>query len=114
MGKYSKGVAALPESIKVALRQVGKNIQIARKRRRIPLRQMSEQTLISVPTLRKVEKGSPSVSLGIFLQVLWTLQLHTGFESIADPKKDDVGIQKEQARLPEKVHSDKPKIDLNF
>ncbi|MCD4719477.1 MAG: helix-turn-helix domain-containing protein [Desulfobacula sp.] len=114
MSKRSKGIAALPESIKHALILVGKNIQVARKRRRIPLREMSERTLISVPSLRKIEAGSPSVSLGIFLQVLWTLQLHMEFELLADPAKDVVGIQKEEKRLPKRVHSAKPDVDLNF
>jgi len=114
MSKQSKSIAALPESIKQDLISVGKNIQIARKRRRIPLREMSERTLISVPTLRKIEAGSPSVSLGIFLQVLWTLQLHMEFQSIADPSKDIIGIQKEESRLPKRVHLEKPDVDLNF
>ncbi len=114
MGKRSKGVAALPELMKFSLRTVGKNIQIARKRRRIPLRQMSERSMISIPTLRKIEQGNPSVSIGIFLQVLWILQLHTEFESLADPAKDVVGIRTEQARLPKKIHSEKKEFDLNF
>jgi transcriptional regulator with XRE-family HTH domain len=114
MSKHSKGIAALPEPMKHSLRQIGKNIQIARKRRRIPLREMSERTLISIPTLRKIEAGSPSVSLGIFLQVLWTLQLHMEFELLADPTKDVIGIRKEQERLPKKVHPEKPAVDLNF
>ena len=114
MSKTSKGILALPEFMKSSLCIVGQNIQIARKRRRIPLRQMSERTLISVPTIRKVEAGDPSVSIGIFLQILWVLQLHTGFEKIADPTKDILGNMKELRRLPKKIHAEKQKIDLDF
>ena len=114
MSKTSRGILALPESMKSSLCVVGQNIQIARKRRRIPLRQMSERTLVSVPTIRKVEAGDPSVSIGIFLQILWVLQLHTDFEKIADPTKDVLGNYEELKRLPKKIHAEKSEIDLNF
>lgn len=114
MSKYSKGLNALPNSILSVLERTGKNIQIARKRRRIPLREMSKRTMVSIPTLRKVESGNPSVSLGIFLQILWVLQLHFEFESLTTPEKDTIGKQLEEQRLPKRVHPPKPKINLDF
>lgn len=114
MSKRSKGLNALQPSMKKTIQRLGENIKIARKRRRIPLRQMSERAMVSVPTLRKVEAGNPTVSLGIIVQILWVLQLHEGLKSIADPQTDVVGIQKERNRLPQKIHAEKDKINLDF
>jgi len=114
VGKHSKGVAGLPESVLKSLRRSGENIRIARKKRRMPLKEMSNRTMVSIPTLRKVESGEPSVSIGIFLQVLWVLQLHSDFESITDPDKDVIGKRLEEKRLPKRVRQTKTKKDLDF
>jgi len=114
VGKHSKGIAGLPESVLKSLRQSGKNIRIARKKRRMPLKEMSNRTMVSIPTLRKVESGEPSVGIGIFLQVLWVLQLHSDFESITDPDNDVIGKRLEKERLPERVRQTKTGKDLDF
>ena len=114
VGKHSKGVAGLPESVLKSLRRSGENIRIARKKRRMPLKEMSNRTMVSIPTLRKVESGDPTVSMGIFLQVLWVLQLHSDFESITDPDKDVIGKRLEEKRLPKRVRQTKTKKDLDF
>ena len=70
MSKHSKGIAGLPESALKSLRRSGENIRIARKKRRMPLKELSNRTMVSIPTLRKVESGDPSVSIGIFFKSL--------------------------------------------
>lgn len=66
---------------------MGENIKLARLRRKLTMDQVSERAGISRPTLSSLEKGSPSISLGIILQVLVVLGLEKDILLLAD---DDV------------------------
>lgn len=52
-----------------AARLLGAQVAAARRRRRWPATRVAEQANISVTTLRKVERGDPSVALGTMLEV---------------------------------------------
>jgi hypothetical protein len=49
---------------------------------------MAERAGISRPTLRKVEDGDPAVSLGIYANVLFVLDLHGGMGGVTGAAKD--------------------------
>lgn len=59
----TKKQIVLPQHQKM-LEQVGENIKLARKRRRLTMLQVSERAGINRTTLYQIEKGNPSVSLG--------------------------------------------------
>lgn len=67
-------IVLLPKSMKL-LQTLGENIKLARLRRKLTMNQVSERAGISRPTLSSLEKGNPTVSLGIVLQVLLVLGL---------------------------------------
>lgn len=48
-----------------ALRLLGKEIELARKSKRITAEVLAERCGISRPTLRKVERGEPTVEIGV-------------------------------------------------
>lgn len=52
-----------------AARALGAQVAAARRRRRWTAERLAEQAGISVPTLRKVERGDTSVTLGTALDV---------------------------------------------
>lgn len=52
-----------------AARLLGIQVTAARRRRRWTTTRLAQQANISEPTLRKVERGDPTVSLGIALEV---------------------------------------------
>ncbi|ALJ04906.1 XRE family transcriptional regulator [Pseudalgibacter alginicilyticus] len=79
-------IILLPKNKKL-LQAVGENIKLARLRRKLTMDQVSERAGISRPTLSSLEKGSPSISLGIILQVLVVLGLEKDILLLAD---DDV------------------------
>lgn len=81
-----KSIILLPKNKKL-LQAVGENIKLARLRRKLTMDQVSERAGISRPTLSSLEKGSPSISLGIILQVLLVLGLEKDILLLAD---DDV------------------------
>ena len=64
---------------------------------------MAERSLISRVTLTKVEKGDPSVSLGIYATVIFVLGLTERLAELADPKHDTVGLSLEDDLLPQRI-----------
>jgi hypothetical protein len=43
---------------------------------------------VSVPTLIRMERGDPSVSIGVYTTALWLLGLSSGLSELASPAKD--------------------------
>jgi transcriptional regulator with XRE-family HTH domain len=65
------------------LAQVGENIKLARKRRKLTTIQVSERANIDRSTLYEIEKGNPSVSLGAYFNTLRVLGLQNDFLKLA-------------------------------
>ena len=82
---------------KQILNELGENIRLARLRRRLSTTQVSERANITRPTLLSIEKGSESVSLGLYFQVLMVLGLEKDLLCVA--KDDKLGRKLQDARL---------------
>jgi len=65
------------------LEQMGENIKLARKRRRLTTIQVAERAGINRSTLYHIEKGNPSVALGAYFNVLRVLGLQDDFLKLA-------------------------------
>lgn len=65
------------------MEQVGENIKLARKRRGLTTIQVSERAGIDRTTLYQIEKGSASVSIGAYFNVLRVLNLQEDFLKLA-------------------------------
>jgi transcriptional regulator with XRE-family HTH domain len=57
----------------------GANIRLARRRRKLTTLQIAERAGINRSTLVKREKCDPTVAVGIYVNVLLALNLHTNF-----------------------------------
>ena len=99
----------MPLPVKRALSKLGADIKSARLRRRITTTLMAERAFIARSTLQKVEQGDPGVSLGVYATVLFILGLNERIADLADVGSDSVGLQLEEARLPQRVRSSKPR-----
>ncbi|RYE18555.1 MAG: XRE family transcriptional regulator [Sphingobacteriaceae bacterium] len=71
-----------PKQQKV-LELFGENLKLARKRRRLTSLQAAERAGIDRGTLREVERGNPSVSLGAYFNVLRVYNLQNEILKIA-------------------------------
>lgn len=65
------------------LEQLGENIKLARKRRKLTAVQVAERAGIARSTLYLVEKGDSSVSMGAYFNVLRVLGLQNDFLKLA-------------------------------
>lgn len=68
---------------KNALAQMGEQIKLARKRRKLTAVQVAERADISRSTLSLIEKGEPSVAMGAYFNVLRVLGLQDDFLKLA-------------------------------
>lgn len=69
------------------MEQVGENIKLARKRRKLTTIQVSERAGIDRSTLYQIEKGNGSVSMAAYFNTLRVLGLQDDFLKLAE---DDV------------------------
>ncbi len=73
---------------KHALRQLGQNIAIARARRKESQRAWAERIGVSLPTLIRLEKGDPTVSMAAYASALWLIGRVQALGEIAAPAAD--------------------------
>jgi len=81
------------------LETMGEQIKMARLRRRIPAGLVAERAGISRATLWAVEKGAPSVSIGIYAAVLHSLN-GMDKELLRIAKDDELGRKLQDLELP--------------
>jgi transcriptional regulator with XRE-family HTH domain len=79
----------LPRRVAKNLSIVGEQIRLARLRRNHTMAQIAERAQCSLVTLGKVEKGDATVSIGIYLRVLYALRLDEDILFIA--RDDELG-----------------------
>ena len=77
----------LPRKLEQKMQIVGEQIRLARLRRNLSIAQIAERATCSQLTVARIEKGTPTVAIGIYLRVLYALQLDDDILLLA---KDDV------------------------
>ncbi len=102
-----------PNKAKLALKNLGSQIKIARKRRMWTIAEVAAKMGISAPTVIALEKGEPTVSLGVLVSALWTLGLEKELVMLSQPSDED-GVKLMDSRLPEKVKISKRKLNNDF
>jgi len=88
MSKNTMGTK-LPRKLEQRMSIVGEQIKLARLRRNLSIAQVAERATCSPLTVSRIEKGAPTVAIGIYLRVLYALQLDEDILLIA--KEDRLG-----------------------
>jgi transcriptional regulator with XRE-family HTH domain len=91
-----KAVVLLPSTERI-LQSLGEQIQLARLRRTLPAELVAERAGISRASLWAVEKGAPSVAIGIYAQVLMAIGMEEDLLLVA--KDDELGQKLQDAKL---------------
>lgn len=81
----------------ITLEQMGENIKLARKRRKLTTVQVAERADIVRTTLYQIEKGNPSVAIGAYFNVLKVLGLQDDFLKLASD--DELGRKLQDLEL---------------
>ena len=86
----------LPKPAKI-LAELGENIKLARLRRKLSAEQAAERADIARTTLWAIEKGTPNVAMGFYVQVLFVLGLEKDLLKVAGD--DALGRRLQDAKL---------------
>ncbi len=94
---------ALPLPIRRSLRKLGDDLALARRRRRISTASMAERIQVSVATLRRMERGDPTVAIGTVARALLVFNAIDHLTMLLDTGADDVGLQLMDEALPKRI-----------
>ena len=98
---------SLPPAVRRSLGKLGADIATARRKRNLTAEMMAERVGTAKSTYLKVEKGAPSVSMGIYAMALFVLGLGDAVGDVVDPRRDDVGLLLDADRQPKRVRPKK-------
>lgn len=80
-----------------ALKALGENLRLARKRRKITSKMMAERANMSLMTLRSLERGEAHVSMSNYMAVIACLGFHDDIAKVA--ANDILGRDLQDAEL---------------
>lgn len=103
----SSALESLPPPLRRSLAKLGSDIATARRKRNLTAMMMAERVGAAKTTYLKVEKGDPSVSMGIYAMALYVLGFGEAIGDVVDPRRDDVGLLLDVDRLPRRVRPKK-------
>ena len=104
MAKSTMGTR-LPIKLEEKMKIVGEQIKLARLRRNLSVAQVAERATCSPLTVARIEKGTPTVAIGIYLRVLYALQLEDDILLIA--QQDALGRQLQDLALTNRKRASK-------
>jgi len=88
------------------VRQIGRNLQLARKRRRKTVRQAADMMGTSISSVRRMESGDSTVKFATYMAALEVFQLEDSLR-FAEPEDDRIGLTLEKQRLPKRIRQKK-------
>jgi transcriptional regulator with XRE-family HTH domain len=104
MAKNTMGTR-LPRKLEQKMQVVGEQIRLARLRRDLSIAQVAERATCSPLTVSRIEKGVPTVAMGIYLRVLYALQLDDDILGLA--KEDALGKALQDLNLKQRKRASK-------
>ena len=86
-----------------ALRKLGRDLALARRKRGISTADMASRLFISRDTLWRLERGDPTVSLGTLATAAFVLQLLDRLAGLAAPASDHLALSLDESRVPQRI-----------
>jgi transcriptional regulator with XRE-family HTH domain len=100
-------VTSMPLPAERALRKLGRDLALARRKRGISTHDMAGRLFVSRDTLWRLERGDPTVALGTLVTAAFILNLHERVANLASPATDDLGLSLDERRLPQRIRRHK-------
>lgn len=95
----------IPLPVERAIRKLGSDISLARRRRSISQVSLAERMGVSLSTVRRMEKGDVRVPIHFFARALHVFGEIKALERLLDTSKDDIGLTLMDEQLPKRVRS---------
>ena len=93
----------MPLPARAALARLGRDMAVARRKRRISTADMASRLFVSRDTLWRLERGDPSVAIGTLATAVYVLQLHDRLATLAAADRDALGLDLDTAALPQRI-----------
>lgn len=101
-------INSMPFPAAQALRKLGRDLALARRKRGISTSDMAERLLVSRDTLWRLERGDPAVAIGTLVTAAFVLQLHDRLANLAAPASDGLALSLDERRLPQRIRRPRP------
>ncbi|MDR1934366.1 MAG: helix-turn-helix domain-containing protein [Candidatus Accumulibacter sp.] len=92
-----------PLPVERAIRKLGGDVSLARRRRHISQASLAERMGASLSTVRRMEKGDPRVPIHFFARALHVFGEIQALERLLDTANDGIGLALMDERLPKRV-----------
>jgi transcriptional regulator with XRE-family HTH domain len=93
----------LPLPVERAIRKLGADISLARRRRHIAQASLAERMGASLSTVRRMEQGDVRVPIHFYARALHVFGEIQALENLLDTANDDIGLTLMDAQLPQRV-----------
>lgn len=97
----------LPAAVKRSLTKFGNDLATARRKRGLTIIAVAQRIAVGKNTYLRVEKGDPTVGLGIYAMALFVLGFGDPLGNLIDASRDDTGLLLDEGRLPKRVRMKK-------
>jgi DNA-binding XRE family transcriptional regulator len=94
----------LPPKVRRSLKKFGADLALARRKRHLTAAMMSERLGVAKSTYVRVEKGDPTVSMGVYAMALFALGFGAALGDLVDASRDEQGLLLDEQRVPKRVH----------
>jgi transcriptional regulator with XRE-family HTH domain len=96
---------AAPVPVERALTKLGRDLSLARRRRRLTQASLAERIQTSVATLRRLEHGDPQVAFGVVVRAFHALGEIDRIARVLDTSMDDIGLTLMNEQVPRRVRT---------
>ncbi len=100
-------VSSIPLPAAHALRKLGRDLALARRKRGISTGDMAARLFVGRNTLWRLERGDPTVALGTLVTAAFVLTLHDRLANLAAPATDELALSLDEQRLPKRIRRKK-------
>lgn len=114
--KIAKWDQIMTQEATATLKEIGKLIQLARKRRKMSSVELGQRVGVDRRTISHLESGHPGVSIGVLMQTLSILNLAQGLAEALKPEHDieALAIELKKARTRGKTTKKISDDEVNF
>ncbi|MFM0318623.1 helix-turn-helix transcriptional regulator [Paraburkholderia nemoris] len=94
---------SIPAPVSRALKKLGADLALARRRRRLTQASLAERIQTSVATLRRMEHGDERISIGTIAQAFLVLGELDKINGLLDTAADGIGLTLMNQQLPQRI-----------
>lgn len=92
-----------PLPVERALKKLGSDISLARRRRHLSQASLAERMGASLSTLRRMENGDPRIPIHFFARALHVFGEIQSLEQLLDTPNDEIGLTLMDQHLPKRI-----------